>query len=61
MESSDNSAVHHKCDVCVRVKPLGAGAGDIVHEDEKYGSWRFHGCDREKNMIHFGDEDPKKK
>jgi hypothetical protein len=61
MESSNNNPVHHKCDVCIRIKPLGAGAGDIVHEDEKYGNWRFHGYDRDKNQIHFGDADPKKK
>ena len=58
---SDNTPVPATCDVAVRIKPLGAGAGDLVAFEEKYSNWRYHGCDLEKKSIRFGDADPKKK
>jgi hypothetical protein len=45
----------------VRIKPLGAGSGDITIEGENYNGWRYKGCNVEKNEISFGDIDPKKK
>ena len=61
IDYSDNTPIKARCECAVRVKPLGAGASDFVHQDEKYANWRYHGCDVEKNEIVFGDVDPKKK
>lgn len=63
MESvSSNEPILAKCDVAVRIKPLGAGAGDVTVEcEEKYSGWRYKGCNVAKNEITFGDIDPKKK
>ena len=59
--SAPPEPIFAKCDVAVRVKPLGAGASDIVNFNEKYGNWRFHKADSEKKEVVFGDVDPKRK
>ena len=45
IDDSDNKAIPHKADVCVRIKPLGAGAGDIEHVNDKMSNKRLDGFD----------------
>ena len=61
IDFSNNTPILAYCECAVRVKPLGAGSGDYVQEDEIFGTWRYHGVNLEKKEVYFGDEDPKKK
>ena len=45
---------------CVRIKPLGAGAGDIEHPNDKFANKRLDGFDAQKHEITIGDTKTKR-
>ena len=56
IDYSNNPAIKSKCHVTIRIKPLGSGAGDIVHESEKLGNKRLKEFNKDKNEMIFLDE-----
>jgi len=57
MESTkSNEAIYAKIEVAVRIKPLGAGAGEIVHPCEKFASKMLGEIDADKANITIVDK-----
>ena len=61
IDYASNGAIPARCEVAVRLKPLGAGKSDIIYMHDKYGSMRLNYVDADKNIIMFGQEGGKGK
>jgi len=44
IDYKSNDPIPTRCEVAVRLKPLGSGKSDIIFEHEKFGSMRFWGA-----------------
>ena len=54
IDYKSNEPVAARCEVAVRLKPLGAGKSDIIHEHEKFGKMRLTHVDAPNHTIVFG-------
>jgi hypothetical protein len=59
IDDAPNTPIPTKINTCVRLKPLGVGAGDFDDPDEKFSAKYLAGYDCDKHSITIGDKKKK--